>query len=185
MVINDQYGLFREGLKAIIARETQYKIVGETGSGREALQFAQDLKPDLILMDIALSDRSGIDLTRDIKERLPDVRVMIVSMHSKIDYIVKAFQAGATGYVVKDSAFKRLLQGIDCVLNGELFIDSSISHKVLEKLMGFPDKRAKKTRVKHYLHEQTQCQTSIWDLEISCQKHARDGDTRDYFKKFG
>lgn len=149
ILIVDDHGLFREGLKAIIARETQYEIVGETGSGREAFKLAQDLNPDLILLDIALPDRSGIELARDIKETLPDVRVMIVSMHSKIDYIVKAFQAGAIGYVVKDSAFKRLLQGIDCVLKDEIFIDSSVSHKVIDKLMGLPEKTAKKTDARY------------------------------------
>ena len=149
ILIVDDHALFREGLKAIIARETQYEIVGETGNGREAIKLTQDLKPDIILMDIVLPDRSGIELTRDIRDRFPDARVIIVSMHSKIDYIVNAFRAGAKGYVTKESAFKRLLQGIDCVLNNEYFIDSSVSHKVIDKLMGFPEQEAKITDARY------------------------------------
>jgi DNA-binding NarL/FixJ family response regulator len=143
ILIVDDHTLFREGLKAILAQESQYEVIGETGNGHEALKLAQDLKPDLILLDMALPDRNGIELTREIRHRLPEVRVIIVSMHSKVDYIVQAFEAGATGYVVKESAFERLLQGIECVLNGESFMDSSVSHKVVEKLMRLPDKETK------------------------------------------
>lgn len=143
ILIVDDHTLFREGLKAILAQKTQYEVVGETGNGQEALKLARDLKPNLILLDMALPDRNGIELTREILDCLPGVRVMIVSMHSKIDYIVQAFQAGAKGYVVKESAFERLLQGIECVLNDECFMDSSISHKVVEKLMRLPDEKAR------------------------------------------
>ena len=119
------------------------------GNGREALKLARSLKPELILLDMALPDRNGIELTREIRNSLPNIRIMIVSMHSKIDYIVQAFQAGATGYVVKESAFERLLQGIECVLKDECFMDSSVSHKVLEKLMRLPDKKTKITDAKY------------------------------------
>ena len=143
ILIVDDHTLFREGLKAILAQETQYEVVGETGTGHEALKLARSLKPDLILLDMALPDRNGIELTREIRDRLPEVRVIIVSMHSKIDYIVQAFEAGARGYVVKESAFERLLQGIECVLNDECFMDSSVSHKVVERLIRLPDKETK------------------------------------------
>ena len=71
---------------------------------------------------------------------LPKTRIMIVSMHSKVDYIVKAFQAGATGFMVKESATERLVQGIERVLNGEYFMDGAVSHSVVKKLMQTPAK---------------------------------------------
>jgi DNA-binding NarL/FixJ family response regulator len=151
VLIVDDHTLFREGLKAIIAQETQYEVIGETGSGHEALKLAWDLHPDLILLDMALPDRNGIELTAEILQKMPAARVMIVSMHSKIDYIVKAFQAGAMGYVVKDSAFERLLQGIECVLNGECFMDSSVSHKVVQRLMNLPEKKSEIRNAKYDL----------------------------------
>jgi DNA-binding NarL/FixJ family response regulator len=141
ILIVDDHPLFREGLKAIIARDARYEVVGEAGNGREALKMARELNPDLILLDMALPDQNGIELTGKIRDFSSEIHIMIVSMHSKIDYIVKAFQAGATGYVVKESASDRLLQGIEWVLNGEYFLDSSVSHMVVTKLMQSPEKK--------------------------------------------
>jgi DNA-binding NarL/FixJ family response regulator len=145
ILIIDDHSLFREGLKAIIGRNHRFEVVGQAGNGRDGLQKARDLKPDLALVDMSLPDQSGIQLTREIKSVLPKTRIMIITMHSKINYIVKAFQAGATGYLIKESTSERLLQGIDTVLNGEYFMDSSVSHRVVEKLMELPEKEVKIT----------------------------------------
>ncbi len=145
VLIIDDHPLFREGLKTIIASDSKFEVVGEAGKGREGLRMAKALKPDLVLMDISLPDQSGIQLTHEIRSLLSDTRVMIVSMHSKIDYIAEAFQAGATGYVIKESASERLMRGLEHVSKGQYFLDSSVSHEVVKKLMEFPGKEAKIT----------------------------------------
>jgi DNA-binding NarL/FixJ family response regulator len=145
ILIIDDHPLFREGLKAIIERDSRFEVVGEAGNGREGLQLTKKLKPDMIIVDISLPDRSGIQLTGEIRTLLSTTRILIVSMHSKIDYIAEAFQAGATGYVVKESASERLLQGLESVSRGDYFLDSSVSHAVVENLMKSPLKEAKIT----------------------------------------
>lgn len=145
IIIIDDHPLFREGLKSIIGRDAQFKVVGEAGSGHEGFGMAKKLKPDLVVVDISLPDQSGIQLTRDLRELLSETKILVVSMHSKIDYIAEAFQAGATGYVVKESASERLLQGLKSVAKGDYYLDSSVSHAVVENLMKSPLKAAKIT----------------------------------------
>jgi DNA-binding NarL/FixJ family response regulator len=143
ILIVDDHGLFRDGLRAIIERDATFEVVGEAGNAGDALKIVQEVKPDVALIDISLPDQSGIELTRDVLKFSPKTRIIIVSMHSKIDYIVGAFRAGATGYVVKESASENLIQGIKTVLIGDFFMDTSVSQKVVKKLAGLQKKEIK------------------------------------------
>ena len=138
VLIIDDHPLFREGLKTIINRNAVYEVLGEAGSGNEGLKQANKLKPDVIILDISLPDKSGLHILREIRRLLPNTKVMIVSMYSKMDYIKEAFKSGATGYVVKDSASERLISGLDSVIKGEHYLDSTISKKVMEQMIKTP-----------------------------------------------
>lgn len=143
VVIIDDHPLFREGLKSILQRSPAYKVIGEAGNAREGLQRVGELRPDVVTVDISLPDMNGIRLTEALAARSPKTRVLIVSMHCKIDHLAAAFQAGAKGYITKEAAAERLLEGLDTVCRGDYFVDSSVSRQVVKRLVEFPEREAK------------------------------------------
>ena len=143
ILIVDDHPFFRDGVKSLLAKQSTYRVAGEAGSGEEGLKKAKEIRPDLVIMDIGLPDVSGIDITRSIREILAETRVVILSMHLKIEYITKAFQAGATGYITKESATERLLECLESVSKGEYFMDPSLAHEVVESLMRSEKKELK------------------------------------------
>jgi len=145
ILIVDDHPLFREGLKTIIGRSQRYEVVGEAGSGQRGLEMARKFKPNLMMVDLSLPDMNGMQLTRKIRTELPETTIIIVTMHAKVDYIAEAFQAGASGYVIKESAAEGLLKGVETVLKGEYFLDSAVSPQVVKTLMKLPRKEARIT----------------------------------------
>jgi len=145
VLIVDDHPLFREGLKSILARCSGFEVVGEAGNGAEGFRKAKKLKPDVVIMDLSLPDQSGIEVTHKIRSLLPETRVMVLSMHAKIEYITEAFRKGATGYVVKESATEKLMECLETVSRGEYFIDSSLSHKMEKSLMESDERERKIT----------------------------------------
>jgi len=130
-------------------RSAAAELSTAVGSGQEALALARKTKPDLMMIDLSLPDMNGIQLTRKLRAELPATAIIIVTMHAKVDYIAEAFQAGATGYVVKESAAEGLLKGIETVLKGDYFLDSAVSSQVVQTLMKLPGKETKITDA-HY-----------------------------------
>ncbi len=140
VLIVEDHPLFREGIKAIIKRSPEFEVVGEAGDAETGLQQASECKPDIVLLDISLPDHSGIDLTRTLKSVLPETHILVVSMHSKMEYVSEAFQAGALGYLVKESAGDGLLKALESIAKGEFFLDNSISHEVISNILKNADK---------------------------------------------
>ncbi|WP_243544674.1 response regulator [Pseudodesulfovibrio tunisiensis] len=135
IMIVDDHPLFREGLKTIISRDPRYRVVAEAGNGREGVAQAREHRPDIVLVDISMPGKNGIQMIRELRDVLPAGRFIIISMHSEADYIVEAFRSGASGYMVKESAASQLLRGLDTVAANELFLDNALSQEVVFKLL--------------------------------------------------
>jgi DNA-binding NarL/FixJ family response regulator len=134
MLVED-HAIFRTGLRAILDDEPFVELTGETGKGGEALPMALELRPDIIIMDIALPGQDGIEATRRILDALPGCRVIMLSMHNEPEIVCAALAAGAHGYLLKDCAADELVEGIQAVLAGEMFISRHIASAVVRNLL--------------------------------------------------
>lgn len=135
ILVVDDHPLFREGVVSLLSKKKGYEVVGEALRAEEGIQKARELKPDLVIMDISLPDMNGIDATSRIRTSLPETKVVILSMHSKIEFITDAFKAGASGYVTKDSASEKLIRCLEIVSEGEYYMDFAVSQNVIKNLL--------------------------------------------------
>jgi len=127
ILLVDDHPIFREGLRSLIERSELGSVVGEAGNGAEALDLAGQLNPDLVIMDLTMPVMNGIDATREITGRYPGTRVLVLSMESDRFFVVEVLKAGATGYLLKDTAFAELSDAISTVADGETYLPRKIS----------------------------------------------------------
>jgi DNA-binding NarL/FixJ family response regulator len=135
LMIVDDHPLFREGLKTIIDRSNKYSVVAEAGNGKEGMEKVREHSPEIALVDISMPNMNGIQFIREASKEYEDMKFIIISMFSEADYTVEAFTAGASGYMVKESAASQLLRCLDEVSQGEMFLDSSLSREVVFRLL--------------------------------------------------
>jgi two-component system, NarL family, response regulator NreC len=122
LLLVDDHAVVRSGLRMLLGNEDDVEIIGEAGTAAEALASATDLKPDVILMDIGLPDKSGIEATRDIKTKFPEVAIVALTIHEDEEYFFKMLEAGACGYVPKRAAPEELLTAIRAAAHGEVYL---------------------------------------------------------------
>lgn len=132
LLLVDDHAVVRSGLRMLLESEADVEIVGEAGTAREALDGVTALKPDVVLMDIGLPDRSGIDAAREIKQKYPETAIVALTIHEDEEYFFKMLEAGASGYVPKRAAPEELLTAIQAAANGEVYLYPSLA-KLLVK----------------------------------------------------
>jgi len=131
VVVADDHTILRQGIKALLDNQEGIEVVGEAKDGREAIKTIEELLPDVILMDIAMPGLNGLEATRRIKKKFPKTKVVVLTMHANEEYIFQILNAGADGYLVKETAFQDLISAIHAVHKGEAFMSPSISKKVM------------------------------------------------------
>jgi two-component system, NarL family, response regulator NreC len=135
VLLGDDHTLLRHGLRKILEERRDWQVVGEAGDGREVVRLATTLTPDVAILDIGMPLLNGIDATRQILKRVPPCKVLILSMHADEGYIVRALQAGARGYLLKDSAGADLLKAVAAVAAGKTFFSSVVAQSMLDDYM--------------------------------------------------
>jgi len=127
ILIADDHKIFREGLRALIEKQPGMEVIEEVENGRKAVQLVRDLLPDVIIMDIAMPNLNGIEATRQIVSKIPNVKVIALSMHSDKRFVVEMLKAGASGYLLKDCAFEELAHAIRAVSTNRTYLSPKIT----------------------------------------------------------
>lgn len=132
ILLVDDHTILRQGLRALLVAEPDFTIVGETGSGLEALQLAEKLHPLVIILDLELPDLKGLEVARQIHQRLSDTRIVILSMHAKEAYVLEALQNGAIAYVLKGSETRDLVQAIRQSMRGVRYLSPPLTESAIQ-----------------------------------------------------
>jgi len=132
ILLADDHTLFRSGLRALLEKMGDVTVVAEAADGREALQQIKNVQPDIAMLDISMPSLNGLEVARQVTEDAPLVRVLILSMHSSEQYVVRALQAGAAGYLLKDADIEELERAVRSIARGQTYLDSRVASVVAE-----------------------------------------------------
>lgn len=133
VLIADDHPLIRSGLRSLLARESEFEVVGEAADGYQALELVEQLKPDIVMLDVSMPRLNGIDVARKISETTPSTRVIIVSIHSDESYVLRALRAGAKGYLLKASPEGDILNAVRTVAAGHAYLSPEMSRLLVEE----------------------------------------------------
>ena len=142
ILIVDDHPMMRDGLRQLIANESDLEVVGEADDAAQALEEAGKLKPDLAIVDITLRSSNGLDLIKDLHIRSPRTAVLVLSMHDESLYAERVLRAGGRGYIMKQEGGKKIIEGVRQVANGHTYVSSAISAKILDAFSGHNGEKA-------------------------------------------
>ncbi|BBW97653.1 response regulator [Geobacillus subterraneus] len=133
IAIIDDHQLFREGIKRILEFEGDFEVVAEGSGGSEALSIVETHRPDLVLMDINMPDINGVEATKQLIEAYPDTKVVVLSIHDDENYVMRALQTGATGYLLKEMDADTLIEAVRVVAEGGSYLHPKVTHNLIRE----------------------------------------------------
>jgi two-component system response regulator NreC len=131
VLIADDHTIVRSGVRLLLEAEADMEVVGEALDGREALNLAESLQPDVVLMDITMPEMDGLEATREIKTRFPQIKVLVLTMHRSDEYFFEMLKAGASGYILKGAKTSELINAVRVVQQGEVFLYPTMTQKLV------------------------------------------------------
>jgi len=135
VLLAEDHTIVRKGLRSLLDRAISIEVVGEAEDGREAIKKAEELHPDVVVMDIAMPGLNGLEATRQLKKRFPGMKIIVLTMHANEEYVLQTLRAGASGYLVKKAAPTDLISAIHAAHRGESFLSPSISKTVIDEYL--------------------------------------------------
>jgi two-component system, NarL family, response regulator NreC len=136
VLLAEDHKMMREGLRMVVDKEATMEVVGEADNGFIAIKLAQELRPDVVVMDISMPELNGLSATTELKQMVPDVKVLILTRHTESSYVQQLLQSGASGYVLKQSASEELVRAIRRVAAGQHYVDPAVSDQVVATIAG-------------------------------------------------
>lgn len=160
IVLADDHMILRKGLRSLLEAEKHVEIVGEGENGNDVVRLADELDPDIIVMDISMPKMNGVEATKRVKTRHPNIKVIILSRHREEEFIFQALNAGADGYLIKESAPSELISAIESVQRGDSYLSPSVSRLVVDEYI----KKAKNTELVNKFESLTAREMEILQL---------------------
>ena len=134
VLVADDHGVVREGIRHVLEGEAGFEVIGEAANGADAMALAESLRPDVVVLDISMPGESGLVLAAKLRERVPETRVLILSMHDHPEYVLESVRAGAHGYLLKETAATELSRAIRAVEDGAAFYSPPIARQLSDAI---------------------------------------------------
>jgi DNA-binding NarL/FixJ family response regulator len=132
ILLADDHLIVRQGLRALLERQEELHVVAETGNGLDAIRLVEHLHPDVLIVDVMMPGLSGLEVTRQVCQRLPHTRVIVLSMHGNEAYVLEALRRGAVGYVLKDASIHELVKAVHDVMVGRRYLSPPLSERAID-----------------------------------------------------
>ena len=165
VLLAEDHTLVRKGLRALLEDHTEIEVIAEADEGRQAVRMVEQTRPDVVLMDFSMPGLNGLEATRQIKQRLPEIKVLVLTRHKNQEYIDRVLEAGASGYIIKKSAPEELVLAIQAVHRGDSYLDPAISQSIIN---GYLDKP--KAEPEDHYHKLTPRQREV--LQLIAEGHS-------------